>query len=156
MSLRTLAMLFTALCLMAAALAYFKPIGLISVPEAQDEFVASPRYEVSEEKLAALQKTYNGRPLFISKSGADLTGPAVNIPQAAPSEWSPLDYQLIGVSSAGGIKTGWFKHIETSALLSARQGTNLGAWRLDKLLTSEARLSFNGENVSLKLFQGGE
>jgi len=156
MSLRTTAMLFTALCLIAATFAHFKSIELISVPEPQDNFVVSPRYEVNKEKLAALQKTYKDRPLFTSKSGADLSGPAVNIPQTAPSEWSPLDYQLIGVSSAGGTKTGWFKHIETGALLSARQGTNLGAWQLDNLLTSEARLSFNGENVSLKLFQGGE
>jgi len=105
--------------------------------------------------VASLLKQYRSRPLFTSKleNNADTLGSAQpNIIE----NWSPLDYQLIGISRTANQTTGWFKHIETGGLISSRKGMRLGNWTLDYLSSTEARLSSNNKTESLKLFQREE
>jgi len=104
---------------------------------------------------ADLLQQYKARPLFISKSA--IAAEPMDTPQTNIAEtWSPLDYQLIGISGASGQKTGWFKHVDTDELISARLGMRLGSWTLEGLSSTEARLSSGNETESLKLFQGSE
>ncbi len=102
-----------------------------------------------------LLQRYQSRPLFVSKIAHDV-GAGNETDIVIVKEWSPFDYQLIGISRVSSKTTGWFKNIDTGDLVSGRQGMQLGNWTLDAMSGTEAKLSSEGKTESLKLFQGGE
>ncbi len=134
---------------LAARLIPHKPVNI--TPPKIKALDAQP--SIPSVNTTELLQQYKIRPLFISKSAIDAE--PMNTPQTNIAEdWSPLDYQLIGISRTGGKKTGWFKHVETGELILARRGMQLGGWALEYLSSTEARLSSGNETENLKLFQG--
>lgn len=107
------------------------------------------------DNIADLLRQYQSRPLFTSKlanNAGTLGGEQPNITE----DWSPFDYQLIGISRTANQTTGWFRHSETGGLISSRKGMQLGNWTLDYLSGTEARLSSKDKTENLKLFQKKE
>lgn len=132
--------------------AHFLPISkiksLTTVGDTSEIDSREPSLLDIEEVLAS----YTQRLLFISNDNINLS-----VLQEKPMEhtqWSPLDYELIGVSKTSGNKIGWFQQKATGSLVSARQNDVLGEWTLELLSKTEARLRLNDETVSLKLFLG--
>jgi len=155
MNTSTKALGFITLCILIGAAAKIAPHKQITITPLEtatrlDVITPTPKANVAE-----LLQQYKSRPLFISKLKIntdiqDDTQPSI------VEDWSPLDYQLIGVSRTANLTTGWFRHSETGGLVSSRQGMQLGNWTLDYLSGTEARLSSRNKTESLKLFQGEE
>ena len=131
------------------------PHKQISITPLDEEI--SPQTVTSQPAVdvSLLLQGYQSRPLFVSKSAND-AGAGNETEITIVEDWSPFDYQLIGISRVGSKTTGWFKKIETGDLVSGRQGMQLGNWTLDALTGTEAKLSSKNKTESLKLFQGGE
>lgn len=145
-----------AVCLALVIAARALPVAKIQIGVADDFVAPNQSRSAAVPNLEVLTKAYSARPLFVSKANMDASLLEAGDVPSPVSDWSPLDYELIGVSISSGRKIGWFKHSAAGTLISARQGAYLGDWKLEKLSNTEAYLSLNDENVSLKLFQGGE
>jgi len=155
MSVYTKALTFVVIAIvlgLAAMLTPYKPIKVESLDTVPKSVALAPKTSVN---TTSLLQQYQSRPLFTSKLIED-ANLAENVQTSIAEDWSPLDYQLIGISRSAGKTTGWFKHVETGGLTSGRQGMQLGNWTLDYLSSTEAKLSSEGKTESLKLFQGRE
>ncbi len=157
MKTHTKALGFIIICILIGATAKIAPhkqITIASLEEVKqsETTTSTPKPKVNVNDL--LQQ-YRSRPLFTSslENAADIQGEVL---PGIVEDWSPLDYQLIGVSRAANLTTGWFRHIETGELVSSRRGMQLGNWTLDYLSGTEARLTSKNKTESLKLFHGEE
>lgn len=146
---------FIILCILIGVTAKLTPHKQITIAHSgatnQTEIVAP----VPKNNVPDLLQQYRSRPLFTSKL-ANTVDTVDSAQDSIAEDWSPLDYQLIGVSRSANFTTGWFRHIETGKLVSSRRGMELGNWTLDYLSGTEARLSSTNKTESLKLFQREE
>lgn len=140
---------FIFVCLGINVCARVLPISKVTIPEIPPIVSGGISPSLATANPDVLRQKYTQRPLFASKFDDDIS--ETDTPKIS-REWSPLDYELIGVSRSNGRRTGWFRHNESGTLVSAHQGTHLGDWRLNRLSTTEAFLENNGEKLSLKLF----
>lgn len=142
---------FIGLCLIIIITAKALPSPSVSIPTLPATTVPLSPPLSHTVNTSALLEQFGQRPIFTSKANDALMGEELPLEQDG-LQWTPLDYDLIGVSRSNGQRTGWFKHKDTNTLVSARQGMHLGDWALNQLTKSEARLENNGEKLSLKLF----
>jgi hypothetical protein len=146
---------FITLCILLGVSARVIPQQQIAIPPREEASWPEANVPVPKINMAALLQQYRSRPLFISKL-ENTIDTLERTQQSIAEDWSPLDYQLIGISRTAGLTTGWFRHMDTGGLVSSRIGMQLGNWTLEYLSGTEARLSSDGKIENLKLFQREE